>query len=95
MKVEYSERALSDLTRIAEYCETLDNPDVGNRIASSINEVIERLAQFPRSGRTLSQRPGFRVVSLVRYPYRIFYRVGRGTIRIIHIRHTSRRPWPG
>ena len=30
--------------------------------------------------------------SVVRYPFRIFYRVRDDTIDILHIRHTSRRP---
>jgi plasmid stabilization system protein ParE len=31
-----------------------------------------------------------RVLFIVRYPYKIFYRV-RETVEILHIRHTSRR----
>jgi plasmid stabilization system protein ParE len=34
-----------------------------------------------------------RVVLLIRYPYKIFYRILQDRIRILHIRHTSRRPW--
>ena len=33
------------------------------------------------------------VIPLVRYPYKIFYRILADRIRILHIRHTSRRPW--
>jgi plasmid stabilization system protein ParE len=37
-----------------------------------------------------------RVVPLLRYPYLIFYEITQsGTIRVLHIRHTSRRPWLG
>jgi hypothetical protein len=36
-----------------------------------------------------------RVVALTRHPYRIFYRVARDAIQILHIRHTSRAPWEG
>jgi len=42
----------------------------------------------------VAQRPGVRVMLLVRYRYKIFYRVVGTTVRIIHIRHMSRRPWP-
>ncbi|MBX9778657.1 MAG: type II toxin-antitoxin system RelE/ParE family toxin [Xanthobacteraceae bacterium] len=28
-----------------------------------------------------------------RYPYRIFYTITTDAIEILHIRHTSRRPW--
>jgi len=34
-----------------------------------------------------------RVVALVRYPFKVFYRVVGDTVRIVHIRNTSRRPW--
>lgn len=39
-----------------------------------------------------TSEPGIRVVSLVRYPYRVFYTVQPGAIHVVHIRHTSRLP---
>jgi hypothetical protein len=33
------------------------------------------------------------VVPLVRYPFKIFYRVLEGRVRIQHIRHGARRAW--
>jgi toxin ParE1/3/4 len=30
-----------------------------------------------------------------RYRYKIFYRVTGETVEILHVRHTSRRPWRG
>jgi plasmid stabilization system protein ParE len=38
-------------------------------------------------------RPGVRVAPLLRYRYNIFYAVTGDTIRILHIRHTSRQRW--
>jgi len=38
------------------------------------------------------QRPGVRVAFVLRYRYKIFYRVTTDAIRIVHIRHTSRAP---
>ena len=93
MKVEYSKRALSDLKEIAAYCATLDDPSVGERIAARIEAVVNRIAQLPQSGRPVVQRPGVRVVPLLRYRYVIFYAVRGKTVRILHVRHTSRRPW--
>jgi plasmid stabilization system protein ParE len=34
-----------------------------------------------------------RVLPLVRYPFKVFYRIAGDTVRILHIRHTARRPW--
>ena len=98
MRIEYSKRALSDLNDIAEYSATLVDPAVGERIAriaARIRQVVARIGQLPQSGRPVLQRPGVRVVPLLRYRYLIFYTVRGDAVRILHIRHTSRRPWPG
>ena len=35
----------------------------------------------------------FRELSLVRYPYKIYYEILEDEIRVLHIGHTRRRPW--
>jgi len=96
MKVEYAKRALSDVESIAKYYASTDDPNVGERIAARLREVVARLARLPESGRPVAERPGVRVAPLLRYPYNIYYShaVGADSIRILHIRHSSRRPWP-
>ncbi len=93
MRVEYSKRAVSDIRQIIAYYRRFGNPAVAERIASRIQEVVVQITASPLSGRSVSQRPGVRVVLVVSYRYKIFYRVTGNTIRIIHIRHTSRRPY--
>ena len=36
-------------------------------------------------------RPGVRVVPLIRFPYRVFYRVSPEAVEILHFRHARRR----
>jgi plasmid stabilization system protein ParE len=93
MTVEYSRRALSDIREIAAYYAASDDPRVGERVAARLQEVVARIAQVPDSGRPVIDRPGVRVAPLLRYRYNIFYAVTGDGIRILHIRHTSRRPW--
>ncbi len=93
MKVEYSKRAISDITQITAYYARSANPAVAARIAARIQEVVVQITGSPLSGRSVVQRPGVRVVLLPNYRYKIFYRVIGDTIRIVHIRHTSRRPY--
>jgi plasmid stabilization system protein ParE len=95
MNVEYSKRAVSDLRQIAAYYASSDDAAVGEKIASAIRDLAARIAEAPQRGRPVVQRPGVRVMLLVRYRYKIFYQVVGAAVRIIHIRHTSRRPWPG
>jgi plasmid stabilization system protein ParE len=93
MTVEYSKRAIADLRQIAAYHARSSSAVIAARIAARIQEVVARIAELPLSGRPVAQRPGVRVVLLADYRYKIFYRMAGDTIRIIHIRHTSRRPY--
>jgi toxin ParE1/3/4 len=93
MRIEYSKRAIADLRQIATYYARSGEPAVAESIATRIQEVVARLVELPLTGSAVAQRPGVRVVPLLRYRYKIFYRVIGDAIRILHIRHTSRRPY--
>jgi plasmid stabilization system protein ParE len=93
MNVEYSKRALADLHRIAEYHVAAGDAHVAEAIGDALQQAVARLTRYPQSGRPVRQRSGVRVVLVHRYRYKIFYRAGSSTIRIVHIRHTSRRAW--
>lgn len=95
MKVEYSKRALSDLHNIAAHFAAAQDPQVAERLVARIEQVIARISGLPESGRPVAQRPGVRVVPLLPFRYNLFYAVRDETIRVVHIRHTSRRAWPG
>jgi toxin ParE1/3/4 len=93
MRVEYSKRALGDLRQIAAHYARSGNSATAERIAERIQQVIARVAASPLSGRAVVGRPGVRVALLPDYRYKIFYRVAGDAIRIVHVRHTSRRPY--
>jgi plasmid stabilization system protein ParE len=95
MKVVYSPRAIRDLNRIAGYYTAVAERHVAAAVGARIEHVINRLAVNPFSAQRLTKRPGVRVALVLRYPYKIFYRVSGDTIEILHIRHTARRPWEG
>ena len=94
MKVEFTKRAVSDLSKVSA-----DSGVFGEAVLlaveARIRDVVAHIAAHPESAAPVVQRPGMRVAPLIRYPYRIFYRVLEDRVRIVHIRHTSRRPWPG
>jgi toxin ParE1/3/4 len=88
MRVRYTPRAFSDRERIIEYLR--ERSPVGARnVAASIRDAVAQLREHPLSGYRTND-PEVRVVFVVRYPYKIFYRV-REIVAILHIRHTSRR----
>jgi toxin ParE1/3/4 len=61
---------------------------------ASIREATRLLRDQPYSGNK-TNNPNVRVKFLVRYPYKMFYRVRGDVVEIVHIRHTSRRRWVG
>ena len=92
MKLVYSRRALADLNGIATYYVASASPAIAGTVERRLVDVIDRICRTPEAAPRVSQRSQVRVVAVVRYPFRIFYRVHDDTIDILHIRHTSRRP---
>ena len=93
MRVLYTPEAFSDRERILEYLK--ERSESGSRnVAASIRDAVEQLGHQPHSGYR-TDNPDVRVLFVVRYPYKIFYRVRDDAVEILHIRHTSRRAWSG
>jgi len=94
MRVEYTNRALADLRKISADSRAFGDV-VTAALEARIRKVVARIAEHPETAASVIERPGMRVVPLIRYPYKIFFRVLEGRVRILHIRHTARRPWTG
>ena len=93
MKVVFTDAAVADLHSIAAYL-AANYPSVAPAVERRLRIVIARIARWPESARRVIERPDVRVVALVRYPYRVFYRVTEEAVEILHIHHASRRaPW--
>ncbi len=94
MKVRYSPRALAQLEEIHAYIGAR-NPRAAIAVTARIQELCERLGEFPGIG-TATDQEGVRVLPVVRYPYLIFYKIldEADEVRILRIRHGARRPEP-
>ena len=92
MKVRYSPRALAQLEEIHRYI-AQHNPRAATAVVARIEELCEKLGEFPGMGAATDQ-PGVRLVPVVRYPYLIFYALITeiNEVRILRIRHGRRRP---
>jgi toxin ParE1/3/4 len=96
MKAVYTQGALSDLDGILAGIKSV-NPLAAAAVERSITATVDRVAQWPKSARAVTQwkEGNVRAVPLVRYPYLIFYQIKGEWIEVLHIRHTSRAPWRG
>ncbi|HTB05053.1 MAG TPA: type II toxin-antitoxin system RelE/ParE family toxin [Bradyrhizobium sp.] len=92
MKALYTEEAIKDLDAIADWL-IVHYPAVAPAVERRIQSVVAHIARWPKSARRSAKRPDVRVVSIGRYPYKIFYRVVDDTVEILHIQHAARRPW--
>ncbi len=93
MKVEYSNRALADLHKISADSRRAFGDNVAAALEARIRAIVEQIGDAPEIAPRVEQLPGVRVIPLIRYPYRIFYRILEDRVRILHLRHTSQRPW--
>jgi toxin ParE1/3/4 len=90
MRVRYTLRARADLEQIYDYLEKRA-PAAAQSIKSAIDRQLVWLSDFPLMAPTTDD-PGVRALTLTRHPYKIYYEVEGDDVRILHIRHTSRRP---
>jgi len=95
MKVRYSRRAAHDLDTIRDYLSERSLRGAANVLAA-IYLAIEFIRRNPQAAEETSIA-AVRVKVVRKYRFRIFYRVLEhdDTIEIVHVRHTSRRPWIG
>ena len=92
MNVVYSRRAARDLVAIAAYHHAVAGPRIAVAIGARIERVINLVAEHPHSA---LERREVRVALVLRYSYKIFYRIRGDLIELLHTRHTARRPWAG
>jgi toxin ParE1/3/4 len=90
MKIRYTLRARADLSQIRTYL-LERNPRAATAVLTTIRRRIAWLADFPLMAPETNE-PGIRSLPIVRYPYKIYYEVVGDEVRILHVRHTSRRP---
>ncbi len=93
MKLELTPAARADRTTILDYLAER-SPTSARHVLQAIEEAFALIAEHPEIG-AVTRTPRVRSVTLPRYPYRVFYRTFPSGISVLHIRHTSRRPWKG
>jgi len=83
--VEWSPLALTRVRDIAAFIAVHD-PDAALRWVEGLSHVVERLAQFPMSGRLVTGLEGRGVREVLYGAYLIFYRAGE-RVTVITVRH--------
>ena len=93
MRLRYRAQALSDIDAIHRYLDER-SPSGARNVLRAIYASVQLIAEHPLSYQRTDD-PDIHVHVVRRYRYKIFYSVVGDVIEIIHVRHTSRRPWTG
>ncbi len=83
-KVTWAEPALDDLERIAEYI-ALDDRGAASRLVRRVFDRVKGLRAHPHKGPKPSELEGLPYRCLAVPPCRVFYRVTKTTISVLHV----------
>lgn len=83
-RVIWTEPALEQLDELAEYI-ALDNPVAARELVARIFTTVDRLEQFPDSGREPPELPDSIYRELICNPCRVFYRCEGRSVLIVHV----------
>lgn len=88
--ITFAASAFDDLEGIRAWYRDQQAPDAGSKLLGEIVSQVERLADFPESGR---MAPEFGIANLreiIHPPFRIVYRLDEHKIRIIRVWRSER-----
>ena len=88
MKVVFTGEALAGLDGILAFI-AKNYPAIYDAFQSRLQSVLTRIGEWPESAQEVADRPGVRVVPLIRYPYKVFYRNTGKVIEILYIHHAA------
>jgi toxin ParE1/3/4 len=91
MRIRWTNKALENLDAAVEYI-AADNPAAAQKVARTIRESVELLADQPGIGRP-GRVTGTRELVITGLPYIIPYLEQNSTVIILRILHTSMK-WP-
>ena len=74
MKVVFTDEALEDLNNALDFIAT-HYPGIARAFKLRLRAVITRIGTWPQSAPEVKDQPGIHMVPLIRYPYKLFYRI--------------------
>ena len=86
MRIIWSPLAVERVSEISDYIAE-DNPEASMTWVESILEIIERLRDYPESGRVVPELAKPTIREIIHGHYRIIYKIQQQEIFILTVRH--------
>jgi toxin ParE1/3/4 len=83
-KIIWADSAIHDLDAIADYI-ALENATAARELVQQVLAAVERLQKFPSMGSRPNELTGLPFRQLIVFACRIFYRVEKKVIYIVHV----------
>ena len=90
-RISFAASAVADLEAIGAWYAEQQVPEVGERLLREIIAHVERLADFPESGRVVPEFGLVQLREIIRPPFRIVYRLGEERVRVVRVWRSERR----
>ena len=90
-RISFAASAVADLEAIRTWYAEQQVPEVGERLLREVVAHVERLADFPESGRVVPEFDFVRLREIIHPPFRIVYRLGEGRVRVVRVWRSERR----
>ena len=88
--ISFAVSAVDDLEAIRAWYIEREVPEVGERLLREVIAAVERLADFPESGRVVPELGVARLREVIHPPFRIVYRVDKDRVRIVRVWRSER-----
>ena len=93
MRLVLHPKVYSDIDEVMAYYEGIATPELADDFYAELRHYMEQAAERPESF-SIRERD-VRRVNLQRFPYHFLFRVVGDVVRILVVRHHSRRPTVG
>jgi toxin ParE1/3/4 len=89
-RISFAASALADLEQIRAWYAEQQVPDIGERLLREIVDQVERLADFPESGRVVPEFDLTQLREIIHPPFRIVYRLDAQRVRVVRVWRSER-----
>ena len=93
MRLEFHRLIASDILAIMTYYEDVGGPKLAEEFYSELRQFFQNAANNPEA-HSIRERD-LRRVNLERFPYHLLFRIVNDCVRVLVVRHHSRRPTLG
>jgi len=93
MRLEFNKLVASDISRIMDYYKEAAGRQLADDFYQELRAFFQKAAESPESY-AIRERD-LRRVNLERFPYHFLFRIIGDSVRILVVRHHSRRPTVG